>query len=253
MEDAEKLFTETFNVAASRFAVVSSFREISRLGLPHATIHIYDQYLEFADELFNDPQNDKLFIDKQKAFDQLGGVENLGAQLAQDNLKKYKASVDAASLIFAHSIIDNAALNYCRVCALLNHNDWEIFIKNKKLSVEEIRDQSIDQILKIKVHEYIDSLDRESLLFKVDRLFQVCRPPLNFSPLHNYAYDRERLKKLDQMRHEIVHESSSVPLLPSGDEDIWYLQKTANFFMALVNYKYEVKINPNLMFKAQEK
>ena len=81
MTEAEKLFTETFTSCNSRFAVISSFREISRLGLPTATVRIYDRYLEFADELFNDPQHEKLFINKQKAYEILGGVEALGTKL----------------------------------------------------------------------------------------------------------------------------------------------------------------------------
>ena len=167
--------------------------------------------------------------------------------MAQDQLKNYKASVDAASLIFAHSIIDNAALNYCRCCALANHNDWDKFVEKKKISLEELKKLSIDEIFSKKVYEYIDSLDRESLLLKADRLFQICQPPSGFTPLHNYAYDRERLVQLDEMRHEIAHKSSSVPMLPAGDEDILFLQQTANFFMALVNSKYKLKIDPNHM------
>ena len=252
MSEAEKLFTETFTICNSRFAVIYSFREISRLGFPSATLHIYDQYLQFADELFNDPQHENLFIDKQKAFENLGGIEALGTKMAQDQLKNYKASVDAASLIFAHSIIDNAALNYCRCCALANHNDWDKFVEKKKISLEELKKLSIDEIFSKKVYEYIDSLDRESLLLKADRLFQICQPPSGFTPLHNYAYDRERLVQLDEMRHEIAHKSSSVPMLPAGDEDILFLQQTANFFMALVNSKYKLKIDPNHMVRPQK-
>jgi hypothetical protein len=48
MSEAEKLFANTFSSWASRFAVIFSFREISSLGLPTATLHIYDRYLQFA-------------------------------------------------------------------------------------------------------------------------------------------------------------------------------------------------------------
>lgn len=251
MIEAEKLFTETFTSCNSRFAVISSFREISRLGLPVATLHIYDRYLNFADELFNDPQHDKLFIDKQKAYESIGGVEALGTKMTQDQIGNYKASVDAASLIFAHSVIDNAALNYCRCCALVNPRDWEQFVEKKKVAIEDIKGLSTDEILAKKVHEYISSLDRESLVLKADRLFQVCRPSAGFAPLHNYTYDRDRLLKLDEMRHDIVHKSSSVPMLPNGDDDIWFLQQTANFFMALVNGKYDLRINPYHMVQSK--
>ena len=251
MSAPEELFTETFKICISRFAMVSSFREISRLGFPSATLHVYDKYLQFADELFNDPQHRNLFIDNGKAYEMLGGVKGFGVKMAQDQLSNYMASVDAASLVFAHSIIDSAALSYCRCCALTNHNDWEKFIEKKQISVGDVKTSTIDEIIKNKVLQYIDSLDRESLLFKVDRLFQVCQPHTGFSPLHNYVYDRERLRQLDEMRHEIVHKSTSVPKLPSGDDDIWFLQQTANFFMALVNEKYELKINPYHVVKEE--
>jgi len=251
MSEAEKLFTETFRTCNSRFAVISSFREITRLGFSSAIFHIYDQNLHFADALFNDQQYEKLFIDKQKVFESLGGVEAFGHKMTQDQLNNYKASVDAASLIFAHSIMDDAALNYCRCCALVNSNDWEKFVEKKQFSLEDIKKFSVDEMFSKKIHEYIDSLDRESLPLKADRLLNICKPPAGFSPLDNYVYDRDRLVELDKMRHEIVHKSSSVPMLPSGDKDIWFLQQTTNFFMALVNSKYELKINATHMITPQ--
>ena len=249
MTEAEKLFTETSSSWLSRFAVISSFREISRLGLPTATIQIYDTYLQFADELFNNPKHEKFFIDKQKAYETLGGVEALGSKIAQSQISNFKASVDAASLIFSHSIIDNATFNYCRCCALVNPTDWGKFVEEKKVSIKDIKGLSEAQILANKVNEYISSLERKSLLLKADRLFQVCQPQPDFDPINDYAYDRDRLLQLDEMRHEIVHKSSSVPMLPNGDNDIWFLQQTTLFFMSLVNTKHNLRMDPNHMIQ----
>ena len=252
MAEANNLFTESFSSCNSRFAAIFSFREISLLGLPYATTHIYDQSLQYANELFNDPQHDNLFTDKQGLIDEIGGIEGLGAQMTQDQTKAYTASVDAASLVFAHSVIDSAALNYCHCCALANPQDWEKFVAKKKISVEEIKGLSYDDILKKKVNDYINSLDKESLLTKADRLFQVCSPPRDFSPLDNFCYDRDRLLKLDRMRHEIVHKSSTIPLLPNGNDDIWFLQQSDNYLMALVNSKFDLKINPAHFIKTHQ-
>lgn len=252
MLQAEKLFTETFTSCNSRFAVISSFRRISELGLPSATSEIYNQNVQFSGELFNDPQYDDLFIDKKEAIEKLGSIEALGLQMAKDEIFKYTASVDAASLVFAHSIIDNAVINYCRCSAIESPEDWEKFVEKKKISIEDLKGLSKDQIIFQKVTEYIDSLDRESLLSKADKLFQICQPPTEFSPINNYKYDRERIISLDQMRHDIVHKSSSVPRLPTGNADIWFLQQTANYYMALVNYKYKLKIDPFHMLQVRQ-
>jgi len=252
MQEAEKLFTETFITCFSKFAVITSFREISHLGLPAASPHIYDQYLAFAGELFSDPQHDKLFKDKKKALMVLGSVEALGRKMAEEKMQNYIASVDAASLTFAHSVIDSAALNYCQCCFLAAPADWEEFVEKRKISLEELKGKNYEEVLKAKANDYIQSLDRESLLTKAERLFQVCQPPADFSPIHNFTYDRARLEGLDQMRHDTVHQKGPVPRLPNGDSDIWFLQQTANFFMALVSSKYGLKIDPTYVVPTQQ-
>lgn len=243
MEESERIFTQTFLTCISRFAVICSFREIAHLGLPYATARIYGKYLQFANELFSDPQHENLFIDKEKALKAIGSADVLGTSMAQNQIKSFEASVDATSLIFAHSILDGAALGYCKASSLASPTDWEQFIEKRKVSIEEIRGLSYEEIIKNKINDYINCLDRESLLVKIERLFQVCRPPTGFSPIHNYCYDRVRLEKLDEIRHEIVHGTTAVDMLPKGEDDIWFLQQTANFLMGLVNKKYNLKIN----------
>jgi hypothetical protein len=73
------------------------------------------------------------------------------------------------------------------------------------------------------------------------------QPPPGFVGVKNFAFDRERLKALDEMRHDIVHSRGPVVELPHGDDDILFLQKTATFLLSLVNQRYEVKIDPTYM------
>ena len=89
-------------------------------------------------------------------------------------------------------------------------------------------------------------MERRSLLEKIDKLFQICQPPSQYSPIKNHSYDREKIEILDGLRHEIVHGNGLESILPSCDEDIKYMVDTANFLMALVHEKYKVKINPTV-------
>jgi len=87
-------------------------------------------------------------------------------------------------------------------------------------------------------------LERESLLSKIDKLFQICKPPAKFSPIKKYTYDRHRLVKLDELRHEIVHgEGLKSPMIDCENEII-YMKNTANLLMALLNHAYGLKLNP---------
>ncbi len=63
--------------------------------------------------------------------------------------------------------------------------------------------------------------------------------------MDDYVFDRARLVQLDSLRHEIVHGSGPVNEIHVTDNDIWFLQKTAFFLLALVNmrrgFKFEVQ------------
>lgn len=217
------------------------------MGMAGAAPHVYEEWLGFAHQLFNDPSYDKMFVDKQEVLKATGGIEAMGKNMAENQLSMYKTAVDAASLVFAHSIVDSAVLDFLRVTVAQNHMDWFRFIEQKKIPLSSLMTDSFDDIAKGKVLEYLDTLDRESLLMKVDRLFSVCRPGPDFKPMDDYTFDMGRLEKLDRLRHEIVHGSGPVTRLEHGDDDIWFLQKTCFYFFALVNMRYDTRLDPSLL------
>ena len=47
--------------------------------------------------------------------------------------------VDAASIVFAHSVLDAAALDYCRVTALVAPGDWESVIDQRQVKLSDLR------------------------------------------------------------------------------------------------------------------
>lgn len=243
----DELFAQTFNNITSRFSVVNALRRVANLGMPAATPIVHEEWLAFAHQLFHDPQYENIFLDKKGALEAAGGIEGMGKSMAENQLSMFKAAVDAASLVFAHSIVDSAALDFLRVTAAHNHLDWVSFIEQKKISISALGGSTYDDVVRDAVAQYIDSLDRQSLLIKVDRLFQICRPEPNFEPMNDYKFDRDRLDRLDHLRHDIVHGSGPVTALEDGDDDVWFLQKTAFYFMGLVNMRYDTRIDPMLL------
>lgn len=246
MESPEELFTQAYNGIMSRFTAVYSLRRVANLGMPAATPKIYADCLAFAHQMFHDPQYEGMILDKKGSL-QAGGIEGMSKSMANNQLSMFKAAVDSASLVFAHSIVDSAALEFLRVTAAHNHLDWARLIEKKQISVSELKDLTYDDIVKGKVAQHIDLLDRQSLLTKVDHLFRICKPEPNFEPMNDYKFDRDRLEKLDCLRHDIVHGSGPVAALEDGDNDVWFLQKTALYFMALVNMRYDTRINLKLL------
>jgi hypothetical protein len=68
-----------------------------------------------------------------------------------------------------------------------------------------------------------------------------------------YVYDRERIKRFDDQRHEIVHgKALGKPrtLFQVSEENLFYVQQTGMFFMGLVNFKYHMRVDPKHWPKA---
>lgn len=155
-----------------------------------------------------------------------------------------RAAIDGASLVFAHSVLDDCAWSYLRVSSLAKPADWEPLIIEKKVSLAECYVKSQDTIRKEMIQEKLEQLGNESLLKKLDLLFQLCKPPRGFAPINYYTYDRNRLKRIDDTRHQIVHRNGMGKPVVKIDDDLDFILKTGNYLLALLRSTYGVQINP---------
>jgi len=88
-------------------------------------------------------------------------------------------------------------------------------------------------------------LERESLLVRIERLFALCRPAPDFHPIKNYVYDRDRVERLDRLRHDVVHRPEGTRLaIPDCYDAIEFLFRTGLYLWTMLNYKYGVKMDP---------
>jgi hypothetical protein len=247
MNDAERLFAKAFATSMRRFSMIFTFRETGYISLAVGTPTIAARERMFTEDMLSNPEHDKLFKDKAgfiEIIESMGGIEKVAEFGPKQKIAQFEAAIDASSLVFAHSIVDSNAYDYCLVTSMLEPQSWESLIDKKKIQLSEIKEQSYSEILSREVSKFILSLERESLLKKVDLLFSICKPPRDFAPINDFQYDRARLEELDKLRHEIVHGSGPIKL-PNGPADIRYPQRTSSFLMALVNERFGIKVDPN--------
>jgi hypothetical protein len=171
--------------------------------------------------------------------------------MTKATVKYGQVGVDAASIVFAHSFLDGAAFDYCRVTTLIAPRDWEPALDQRQIKLSEIRELGYDAILRMKLDEYLVQLERESLLKKADLLFARCQPPEKWSPMGNYVYDRDHLKMLDDCRHDIIH-GNEITVINRAHEEVDYLMRTVLFFMGLVNRRYGIQLDPFYAVTGQE-
>lgn len=246
MDEAMALFTKAAATTWTKFFQVFDFRRVAELGLPLAEQLVQEEAVRNSTSFFFDPKYDKMFLDQaaaQKAIEPIGGIRGFAAQMAARRMKHFQAAVDSASLIFAHSVLDGVALDYCRATALADPAGWEKYIELRQVKLQELRASKYEAIRWAKIDEHLKELDRQSLMTKIDRLFAVCQPPRDFDPLRDYKFDRDRVETLDTNRHNAVHKEGVDNPLPRGNDDIWFMMSTANYLMAMVNERFGLKMD----------
>jgi hypothetical protein len=201
-----------------------------------------DEWILLMHEVETNPAYKGILVPISPEAPKVSDWSRVADTLTQAQTKDFSVALDAASLVFAHSILDDAAFQYCRVTAMVSQSSWERFALDKKIKLGEARDQDYGSLLAQKTEEYLNKLERESLLLKIGKLFEVCQPDADFKPMGVYSYDKERLENLDKLRHSIVHGSGPVHRLPNGDDDIQFMDLTAMYLMMLVNARFGVQI-----------
>jgi hypothetical protein len=247
VKQAESLFGGVFLTLTSRRTEIRTLRALVEYGLPRAREITHAKNNQFSRELFENPKFDEWFFDREAFRSVLEKAGGLSTVMTAADIALLRISVDAASLVFMHSALDAAVTDLCRVCSLVASQDWEPFISKQKVSLEEVKAIGYADLLGSRLTTHLESLSRESLLKRIDRLFELCRPSTTTRP--GYAFDRARVETIDRERQEIVHgeglEFSNI------DETLDYLLQTGLFLFGMVNERYKVRFDPNAEIKTR--
>ena len=257
---AEHLLNQTFARLVYATSVVSNFRTTLLAVSSDAEKHLHSKLTDLSRALFEAPEWQGYLKPDPTAPESPGTPKTpdyaeLGKAGAKAMLGTTYAQVDAATLIFYHSILDGVAFDCLKVIALQAPGDWEEDFTKTQVGLLEARDQAYDKLLQAKIDKGLEALERESLLAKVRKLMARCKPAPNWSPMEGYAYDETLIKKFDEQRHEIVHGAAigkPLSLFPVTDENLFYLMRTGMFFFGLVNMRYRLQIDPNVWSTAAQ-
>jgi len=244
---AEELFNEVFaHWFVDGWTLIHAFRRVAKLGLGAETM-IARSSAEFVRQFFADPEHANMYIGSPEKREE--SLSILAQAMIDSVVRNAAAGTDATAVVFAHSVLDGAAFDCCRISVLAAPQDWLVEVASNQVKLTAIGSSSYQDLVRQALEKYLGSLERDSLLVKVDRLFARCQPPAGWSPMRDYSYDGRRLVAFDDLRNDIIH-GKGPRVIPGLDDELDYINRTTMFFM---NYRYDLRIDPTYpMRRAQQ-
>lgn len=220
LSPAHRLLYETYARYWRLWQLVCAYRHLSREGIPLAGK-----------------------IQEQKIRDFFAPAE-IEVSTGSD-LGRSQAAVDAATIVFAHTVLDGVAHDYCRVIALHCPLDWATDLERKQVTLAEIGAASYEVLLHRALEKLLKDIERSSLLTKIDLLHKKCAHGRKFT-YFKYVFDRERIKHLDDTRHEIIHGGGLGKPIPGIDEYLQFIAETVMYLTALIKFGYGLGLEADL-------
>ena len=246
--EATKRFGQVFAALNNRSGDTASFRMLCNLGMPLAEHKVRTHNREFTERFAAGDEFAELFINKDDALKHFGGSRGMADIITTNQVGAYQRIVDAASIVFAHSAVDSAMSEYCWIAALCDPGEWEADLQGRKVSLVEVKGASYDELFSAKLEAHLRDFERQSILARADKLYSLCRPPHNHEFIRGYTYHRTRLQALDDLRHKVVHHEVPKDAFTNVEDDVEFLFQTGRHFWAMLNKRFDVKIDPRDYF-----
>lgn len=215
---------------ADTYVQALSFLQVAELGEPLARTELVDRdhrhllsLLQAEDPAASDPT-----------------WETISSDLADHALRLFRKNVGDAVVVFMHAALDAAVSDLLSVTALAAPDEWEQFIADRKVPLRSIREGPYHSHFKNVLEGYLDELAGWSLLKRVDRLCQVCRPGKDFNPKRTFVLDRDRLEQIDRYRHAVAHAHLTRPAIGPIPDEVKYLYTTGAYLWMMVNWRYRL-------------
>jgi hypothetical protein len=175
------------------------------------------------------------------------------AQHAEEELPKHHAeeelpklviarateAVDSASLVFAHSLLDDFVNSALDVCALARPADWDNRLKRKSVEFSDVQTKDLPTLRQELLTPHLKQLKRDPLVDRIEVLLSLCPP--SPTPIANYKFSLDRLTELDDDRHKIIHSTGSGVALTNIEDDLRFITDTVLHLAGAVQAKHGLR------------
>jgi hypothetical protein len=211
MKENEKTFNQAFHDMWSQVALISGFSANVEKAFSHSELQLISDNEQMISFAAGDPLLNRVFNEPEK----IGNPsyrKDLAKSLTESSVASAKRITKASAIVFYHSVFEIYVLELLKVCLLSEPNCLVEKIKNKKESIDLIRTDPRETIIRRKSVEYLECIEKESLMKKLDLFLEIASQhrdkftEFGFPPeADGFKYSRGEVEKYDQTRHDVVH------------------------------------------------
>ena len=153
-------------------------------------------------------------------------------------IRHSKRRIDAATVIFIHSLLDATIYSLCKISHAIKPNDWLSFVKDRSLKIADVLTDGQDKAIQAITEKFLVSLEREPIVKRSDILHAICKPASNSNYASHFKCSRSALEAFDNLRHDIVHGQQSGKEIFPVEQELNFGLKAGVYFSSMVRHTY---------------
>lgn len=247
---ADTKFTIVFSRMNKGWAVIDSLRNVALAGMPYAAKIVDTQHRSFVSDITSSGELEKHIIGIKDSEDLRRTADFLREKLTEQTLKNASYSVDAASLVFAHTVLDDALSSFLEITSEVATTYWKDRVKKKQVELDSILERGLDNALGSLIKKEVSAIRRnDSVIKKAELLHAICRQSEG-SDHPTYKFDPEKLREIDKLRQNIVHGDLLGGAIPEVEKKLTYLRDSWMYFFMMMHKSFGLRIDPTVMSPA---
>jgi hypothetical protein len=174
-------------------------------------------------------------------YEGLGLTDSVFRATAKRAARISKQVAESAVLVFAHTILDGTLSECCSISFETAPSDWYSFVEKRKVELGDLKNVKGDSIFHRKAQEFVNQINRESMIQRLEFLHKVCVPKLNGEQPITHWIKLVQLEEFDLVRHRVIHSQKFAQKNPDVEDQVLFAALVGFSALALVGKAYGLK------------
>lgn len=158
-------------------------------------------------------------------------------------LTKVQRQMSIAALITAHAFFESVIKDLLKLTILCDRERWLLQVAGKSVVLGDVTSKGVENCADELFEKELSKLSLAGMPAMIGRLLCFCKGNVTTkSVFESYKLDIERLKSLDQLRHDYAHRRAKAPYsIRQAEADLRYLTMTAIHLVICIIDAFDLK------------